>query len=199
MNLRLLFDRDCAVRALDAEWFIHRSYSSLLFLGQLVVADEMVRCAAVEDKSSIRGIHGLRESKILYREELDVHIVETPSKTVPGFTRHAPCFLPSCPFTKLNILLMVMFVRIRWIIARPRGTNSFGSPSVLLYVSYLDDVLRKIDLSARVAPRNQDARVAFCTFGARVAPPPQNLGFANGLSLAVLEQVQQKVCPSWQV
>ena len=194
MNLRLLFDRNGAVRALDAEGFIHRSYSSLLFLGQLVVADEMVRCAAVEDERSIRGIHDLRESRILYREEFVVHVVETPSKTVPRFASHGPRFLPSCPFTKLNILFVVRFVRVRWIIAGPSSTNSLGSPSVLLHMSYLNDVFGKIDLSAKVAPRNQYARVAPRTFGARVAPP-QSLSFASGLELAVLEQVQPRVCP----
>ena len=55
MNLRLLFDRNGAVRALNAKGFIHKSYRSPLFLDQLVVTDEMGRCATVEDERSIRG------------------------------------------------------------------------------------------------------------------------------------------------
>ena len=56
MYLRLLCDRDGAIRTLNAKWILHWSYSRLLFLSQLVVIDEMVRRATVEDENSIRGI-----------------------------------------------------------------------------------------------------------------------------------------------
>ena len=72
MNLRLLFDRDGAVRALNTKRFCRRSDRCLLFLGQLVVSDEMVGCAAVEDERSIRGIQDLWESRILDQEEFVV-------------------------------------------------------------------------------------------------------------------------------
>ena len=65
MNLCLLFDRDGAIRALNEKWLINGPDGRLLFFGQLVVTDEMVRRAAVDNKGSIRGVHDLRAIGVL--------------------------------------------------------------------------------------------------------------------------------------
>ena len=113
MNLCLLFDQDGAVRALHTKWFANRSYRSLLLLRQLVVADEMIRGATVEDEGSIRGIKYLRESRILYQEEVFVHILKSLPSVV-SFTGHIPCIFASHPFTKFDIAFVIAFFRVRW-------------------------------------------------------------------------------------
>ena len=70
--MSLLLDHDGAVRALSLKRFTDRSDSFLLFVGQGVVTYEMIRCAAVEDERSIRGIQDLWESRILNEEEVVV-------------------------------------------------------------------------------------------------------------------------------
>ena len=137
----------------------------------------MRRCRG---QSSIRGIHGLRDSRILYREELDVHVNEVSSKTVPGFTRHAPSFLPGCPLTELDVLQMVRIFRVRRFIARPSGAYPFRFPFgrlqvhglslFITIVGYFKKICSKLNFPARVAPRNQDVRFDSCSFIARVAP-----------------------------
>ena len=176
----LLFYCDCAIRALNAKWFFHRFDCRLLVLGQLVVADEMVRSAAVEHEGPIRGVHGLRESRIVYCEELDVHIIKISLKSVPRLTRHAPSFLPCCPFSELDVLQMVRILGIRRFVARPGGAFSlwfsFGCSSVyrlqpfITVAGDLQVIRSKLDFPARVAPCNQGARFGFYVISARVAP-----------------------------
>ena len=113
MNLRLLFDRDGAVRALYTKWFANRPDRSLFLLSQLVVADEVIRGATVEDEGSIRGVKYLREIRILYQEEVLVHVLKFLPSVVSS-TGHIPCIFASHPFTKFDIAFMIVFFWVRW-------------------------------------------------------------------------------------
>ena len=157
--MSLLLDHDGAVRALNLKRSTHKSDSFLLLVGQRVVTYEMVRCAAVEDERSIRGIQDLWESRILDEEKFVVLVIES-LPTTTCLTCHGPSPFPCCPFTKLHILFVFWFVWIRWNVPRPCCTCSFGSPSIFLRESNFQDIFWKHHSSARSAPRNQNARVA---------------------------------------
>ena len=147
--MSLLLDHDGAVHALNLKRFTHRSESFPLLFGQRVVTYEMVRCAAVEDERSIRGIQDLWESRIL--EEKFVVLVIESLPTTTCLTCHGPSPLPCCPFTKLHILFVFWFVGIRRNVPRPCCACSFGSPSIFLHESHFQDILWKHYSSARSA------------------------------------------------
>ena len=128
-----------------------------------------------------------------YNEEFVVHIVKLLPTTI-CFTCHVPRLFPSYPFTELNVLFMFRLIRVRWIIARPSGTSSLRFPTIFLYSSYFMKIVRKLDFSARVAPRIHDARVApekyeLCErfqAGSPIASPAWGSSFLLELILPVL-------------
>ena len=105
-------------------------------------------------------------SRILNQEEVVVHVFE-PLPTTSCFACHGPSYFPCCPITKLHVLFVFRFVGVRRNVAWPCCPCSLRYPSIFLHKSHFSNIFWKLYFSARIAPRNQNARVAPARFKSR--------------------------------